>query len=611
MADARRFVGVVSALGACLLLLVAGGASAFLMTLDVVVVTDRTSYLVGDYVNATVYVLNGGVPSDADSVSLTATAFGIPFRFVEISLSRTAIGTYRGTLPVTSNLTPEWSGGVNLRAQATVGYLTDTASTSVYVPGPVNLQACLSLSPSEAAPGDTVQGKLTVTFNGAPRAPDEVNVSVRVSNPFFYRTLYPPTTAVATGVYAFAFTVPPSLNASATLYVTGTATILTTNGSYGFSDFVSVPVRLPDPFLVWYNATSWSANQSYLDVWVATMTGSPVSGAKVTLYPLLGPLSPPGWPAVQNATTDAVGRARFSISVSGLDYFSFWGFVTRGNANESFSGGVRAPPHIRSPFPGFTLLRNNQLDVFEPGETAVLNYTALFNYVPLNGRQLFYDVHNATALIAYGSVRVSRTGSFGIQFPMPRDAATLDIGGEMPNTGWSVASDSVQPAMRLAARVGPFQVGATTQLTASLPESGGPWDVTVGFYPYNLAAYPDLRPEWSAASDFAGTTPGVDVGVAGGSSFQVNFTLPAFLPSDRMYYLDVTATPTGSGSSPDPSPLHYVFKGLVYVGGAPGVPLEALLIVSLLAALGVVGVAVVIVCVLRQRPRQPAAPSRP
>lgn len=595
----------VAVVGICAVLLLSASVSAFALALDVVLVTDKPAYRVGDFVNATVYVINGGVLADADSASLAVSSFGSWIPLENVSLSHEATGTYRGVFRITANLTLPVAVGVTLRAQASVGYVTDSASVDLYAPSWPDLQARLSLSSSEAVPGQTVHGTLTVTSNGQPRDADSVNVSIWFFLPFQgEQVANPQVTNLSTGLYAFSYTVPGFLTQPVSILVTGMATIRQGNSSFSYADQTNLLVTFPDPFLIWYNATEWTPRSVLLTVGVAGPTGSPIMGATVTVYPPLNLSRVPLVPTVLNGTSDASGLSSFNITLYSPGYLTFWGYATQGTANQTFGGEVESLAPVNRSMAGFELRRNNPLDVFQPGETAVLNYTASNDGIALNATRLYYDVHDTTSLLAYGNVTTSASGGFTLRFPMVSDTATVDLSGQMSSNVWASTFDSVQPGMRLDAHAGPFEVGATTHIVASLPAGEAPWHVTVGFYPYAESAYPDFRQEWCQLPDGAGVLPGVDAEVRNSSELSVNLTIPSFLPSNQDYYLEITAQPTNPGTSPG---IPYVLKEVVYVGAQPAPPIDPLLVLSLVALAGVLGVAAIVLLVLRRRPRQPAS----
>ena len=598
-------------LGVAALLLASSGASAFAQSLNVVVVTDRPGYQVGDFVNATVYVLDGGALTDADAVSLTVSPLGQGSPTENVSLSHVTTGTYRGTFEVTSNLTSTpFNPGLTLRALATVGSMTDAETTSISTPPQPDFRAHLALSRTTALPGQVVDGTLTVTYNGLPYDASDANVSVHLDVAPFSWPVYPSLTNLSTGVYGFSYTVPPSLDSPAEILFVSSATMIQGNHSFSWGEMASVLVTLPDPFDVWYNATSWTSSSTSFDVWVAAPTGVPVTGASVTLYSPEPPTLPPSLPSALHAITDASGRASFEVSNYGRVLLPLSGYVTRGIANQTIGGVLERPPSTNQSFTGLELRRDNVLDVLVPGETAVVNYTALMDGVPLNGTRFYYDVHNATTLLGHGSVVTSPGGAFSLRFPMPSDTATADFSAELASNVWDSAFATVTPAHRLDAQVGAFQVGGETRITAALPATSGTWRVTATFYPDARSAYPDLRPDWSESADLAGLYPGIAAGVANGTGLSVNLTLPSFLPGDRDYYLEVDAQAM-NGSAPVGLP--YVLKERVYVVGRPPVPADASLVMALVAGIAAVGGAAVVALLLLRRRRPPtvAPPSAP
>lgn len=568
-------------------------------TLDVVLVVDRATANVGDTVTATVYVINSGVLADASNVTLTAFSFGGPYFSQFVPLVHLAAGTYRGAFLITANMTGPFGGGVQLSAQAIVGYLQDYDYAAVNIPPQPVLRTHLTFSAARAPPGTTIHGTLTVTSDGVPRDADQVSGYAYVSAPGQYR--YDPLVLsnVSTGVYAFPYTIPASLNVSVPVYFIVDATFYGPNGSYGYGVFGEVIVDVPEPFNVWYNVTTWTSTYADLGVWVADLAGRPASGVHVALtVPGPGPAN-----RFLYNTTDARGRASFNVTSYGASTISFWGWVWDAANNQTIAGYVQSPAAFNTTYLGFNLRRNDFLDIDAPGNRVTLNYTPSYSGVPLNGTQIFYVLRTQTALIGYGNVTVPRWGSFVLQFTMPATYVTLEASAEMPNGAWYVAYDTIQPAWRLNASVGSVVPGGTTRVMAPLPASGGPWLVNAAVAPIDPNYLPQIRPDWMPTFDFAGQMAGVQSGVTQGSVLLVNFTLPSFLPWNRPYLLLVEAQPT-NGTNPIP----YVFWEVVYPGGPSNAGSETFLVLGLLTALAAAGVAAALIS-LRRGPPKPAPPS--
>lgn len=593
-------LAIAVAFGVAVLLVVSGSASAFTMTLAVVVVVDRTTAHVGDTVTATVYVINSGALTDATNVSLTVFFFGGPFTSQFVPLTHTATGTYRGSFVITANMTAQYPGGVEVSAQAILGYLQDFDYAWVNIPRRPDLRATLTVAPARAPPGATVHGTITVTADGVPRDADSVAGDAEIYFPGLYH--YDPLVLsnVSTGVYAFPYTIPASLNVSVPVFFLVTARFFGPNySSYSYTVFGSVIVDLPEPFNVWYNVTTWTASYADLGVWVADLDGRPASGVQVALtVPGPGPIS-----LSLHNTTDASGRASFNVTSYGSTTLLFFGWVRDATHNQTIYGYLQSPAAFNGTFMGFQLRRNNLLDSFAPGDRVTLNYTPTFSGAPLNGTQIFYVLRTATALIGYGSVTVPRWDSFVLQFTMPATYVNLETSGLMPNGAWAVASDSILPEWRLNASVGSVAPGGTTRVVAPLPASGGPWYVDAVMAPIDPGSLPQIRPYWMPAYDFSGNIAGVRAGVTQGSVLLVNFTLPSFLPWNRPYLLIVEVW-----SSNETNPIPYVLRILVYPGGASNAGSETFLVMGFLTALAVAGVAVALIS-LRRRPPKPTLPS--
>lgn len=611
---------LAAALG--VILVSTSGASAFTITLDVVIVLDKTSYVVGDIVNVTLYVLDGGALMDGDSVSLTLNAWTSPATSwtKAIPLIRLAPGTYRGTFQILANMTaPVYASVVGLQAQATVGYLSDSAEVTIDFPGEVNLRDSITLSKYTAAPGETVSGTLRVYLNDQ-LTNASVRVTARSDNPASpmpeVQTVI--TTNLSIGTYGFTYSVPSTISGSTVIEVWGTATISRrisgTNWTISWTSATPLRVQSAAELLIWFHQRHYSPTIASVDIWVADTDGSAVSGASVGLTTLTST----GYGSQARKTfqerTDNEGRAPFNFSLNyttPLSSLVFWGYAARGSANQSFIGSLTLPPSEAPALSSFVVQRSNPRDYFPVGETFTLNYTASYEGVPLGATQLFYAVHSPVALIDHGSVTTDASGRFTLRLVVPSDGASIDFSGEMPNTGWSTASDAVMAVEPLDLQMGAFLVGGTTHLTAQLPSGGAPWGVVVDFYPYNLSEFPVLRPDWSQTLDAVALLYRSGLVLVNSSNLDLGLTLPGFLPADRDYFLQVLVMSWNPDLPAGPTLGPYAFTALVHV--STGQPVEP---ISPVVILGVIGVPaalalVALVYVLRKtrRPQKPRPPA--
>ncbi len=567
----------------------------------------------GDSVDATVYVVDAGMLSDADSLRVMLSSGTYPSWSEPLGVTRIATGTYRATFRILANMTDLFLPGIGLGAEASIGSLTDRASLLVPVPGQYDLSVDVTLSKYSAVPGETVTGTVRVSLNGTLSDADLMNVSARSELPGQLEQIqYLAVANVSTGTYSFSYAIPASTSQTTMIVFWADATVVRPSNTMGFLSTVPLRVEVTDHFLVWYHQVAFTADYADLEIWVADPYGVPVADADVTLKAIACYLCPGAGVRSLGNATDVHGRAPFNMTLNftgtpgGL---AFWGSVAKGSANESYTGVLLAPPTRNPPYIGFEVRRNNVLDNFRSGQTATLNYTALSEGTPLAQKVIYYAVYNLTALAGYGSVVTDVSGGFGLQFIMPGVTAWIDFSLEIEPNVWSSAQEYLWSAQPLAAEMGAFEVGGLTRVTAQLPAGGAPWAVTARLYPHNLSEYPLLRPDWSPVTESTSLFYPPGLRVLDASTLDLTLPLPRFLPADRSYLLEIWVYsmnlngPAGIALEP------YVLTKLVYVSAAlPGTP-DPMLFAILGALAAIAAVAVSVFLLLRRRvSTQPAKP---
>ncbi len=595
--------------GALVLLLVlpSPAAAFFNASLDVEILVDKPSYQTGDIVNATVDVIWGGTLSDAVYVDLELTVNALTVWTQPIPLTHVSAGVYRGSFPILANLTASGLPWLDLRADASVGAITASAYAMVFVTRSPVLTDHAFLSAYEAAPGQTVNGTLQTYLDGVLADADNVTVSAQLYAPGLpYSSSDLAVRNVSAGTYAFSYTVPTDVNVSASVSFWGSAEVAAIHTTYGLSNLPTLRVDVADPFLVWTHELALGSGHAAFEVWVADPSGSPVAGAGVWVVTRTWGLPFPGGVVSGRAVTDASGRAPFDLAfASGFAsrYLYLQGYVTRGSANESFTASIASSA---VPPAGFFVQRTNPLDLFEPGEKAVLRFVADFDGGPLAGSVLFYTAYDASSLLTYGRVTTDPSGSFAVNFTMPSDGATIELVTQTPDALWNGANVYVAPYERMNVQVGTLQVGTTGQIVATLPPTGGPWSVDIEFYPSNTSAPADVNAGWDARDALTGL--GVRLGgqTVAGPTIDLSLPLPSFLPAGS-YYLSIVAYPLNAiGPAPTLFPLQYAYAALVTVQG-PSLDGAVLVLATLPIVLAVAAAAWV---VERRRKRGPP-PERP
>ena len=596
----RHTLFLVTCFTLVLVLSTSSSGLAFSGSLDVVLVVDKISFVVGDRVNATVYVLDGAMLANADSVSLLADSGTYPSWSEFVTLTQVATGTYRGTFEILANMTGDFIPGIGLRAGATRGSVSDTDSTILNVPAQHTVKTVIALSKYTAAPGEEVVATVWTFFNSQLRDPNEVNVSAVVYDGlgiFSGSREYLRPVNVSTGIFRAAYVMPRALTQSLLIEIWASATFTWPNNSIGSGTSAPLLVSIVNPFIVWYHEVDLTNHSARLEVGVADRAGAATAGANVHLVATVCPNPRPCQTVSLQKATDGQGRAPFEVTLDYVDnpgYFGFWGYVTLGTINQTFSGVLQSPS-VEIPLNALSLVRKNVVDVFAPGQKAVMNYTLLAVGRPLPIATLDYAIHTTTALIGYGRVVTDSAGLLTLNFTMPSDPVTVDVVWQN-GSAWSQAHDLVTPELHWSVHLDPLRVGQSSHLTATLPSEGAPWAVSLALYPYNTTQFPELRPDWSEARAPTGIFWSSGTTVVDGSGLDARVTLPTYLPGDRDYFLWVAAS-----SMNGTVPLRYVYSALVHVGGAtPSEPF--LLFIALgFAAIGVITAALAIAYVRKSR----------
>ncbi len=603
----RRAVAVLAGAFVLLLVLPSPAAAFFNASLDVVVLVDKPAYRAGDTVNASVYVIWGGTLSDAAFTDLQFSPNAYPAWIESIPLTRESAGVYRGSFPILANMTGVPWG--NLYADASVGSLASSGSALVFLTRSPVLTDHAFLSTYEAVPGQTVNGTLETYLDGSLADVDNLTISASLSvlsYPYVGSELA--VRNVSAGTYGFSYSVPSHLNLSGSVQFYANAEVAAIRTTFGLSNLPTLRVDVANPFLIWTHQVALDSSHAAFDVWVADPSGTPLAGAAVWTVVLDG--GPHFLSGVASATvqTDSAGRASFDfpfVSAPLPPYLGYLGYVTLGPANESFSGYLSASAASAR---GFVVQRDNPEDLFEPGEPAILRYTADFNGSPYASSVILYTVYNSSSLVAYGRATADGAGSFAVNFTMPSDGVTIELSTQTPDGAMNGGIFYVFACRRLDVQVGTLQVGSTGRIVAQLPSTGGPWTLDIEFYPSNASAPPDVGAGWQVQDHLTGVGVRLGFQTVAGGSVNLSIPLPSYLPSGS-YYLSITAFPLNA-LAPFASysfPLRYAYAAVVTVQGPP---LDAsLLVLVTLPIVLAVGVAAWVV--ERRRRRRSPPPTEP
>lgn len=544
---------------------------ALTQSIDVVLLVPGGEVRLGDLVNVTVHVFNQGLPTDGSDIVLRVNPSWPSSR--TLNVTRVGVGLYQATMQIQYEDTNDFVGrnAIELRVDATIRSVTDSASAFLLLASARNLDVQVSASPLEASPGQSIDVTIHVTENGLPRDADNLVVFVE------FLTIYPDRPPsdrlswvhVGVGNYTATYNVPTKIRETAIAWIFASAFVATESVSGG----TVLLVRVDDPFIIWYHELHVGSTNATIEVLAADRGGGPLKGATVYLnYSFSGNYADN---RTANATTDDRGAARFNLSYPvWTSFVPLWGTVATASGNQPFGTSISFPS---VPETVFSLRRDRPFDFFAEDETVTLNYTAYAAGQPLRFQRVSYYAYTRDFLVANGRIRTDGLGRFSLSFPSPGSHVRIDFTTEVAGI-WHRDSDSVYGGNRLDVEVGPVVRGGAVRLAVTLPAVPGPWIVYFTFIPYNSAS-PGLRSAW---------TPAMPLGVLNnvltstGGTLEHGIVLPLFLPTDEDYLLQVHAS---SLAQLDPEERSYLFVVTVRLAEPSPfpTPFDLLLVVLLVA----------------------------
>ena len=485
---------------------------------DIVLLTDKTVYDLGDTVKAAVYLFKGGRywdPVEPPSLRTMNTP-----QATTINTTRASAGLYRANITLTPSLLfgngsyGSARGVLSLRATARDSFLELFSVVGVVVRGH-DTAVWIELSNYRPAVGEAVG--ITVTTLRRGQTVDAENLTVGVLG---YHWFHEPSlksvnaTRIGVGRYTATYVIPPEF-ASARLYVRASA---------AWSDAVAFggAVVVVQGLSIWSHLLATNRTTVRFEILVGDVNGQPAAGAVVRFS--RGATS-------YEAMMDAQGRATFETPPSGFSTYGVVGNVTYKDIFQSISGSffvLGADLDIRP------LVASPRDLIVQPRQIVLMRYEARFQGEPLRNASLTYEARTPREIVGFGSVSTDAQGTFSVNFTAPDRSVLLAFGHEVPGTGTYVRGTYLfvqRPDFRIdvdrLALAQPLEV----RLTADPAFVGIPFGVFLLVAPIDSLS---LNFEWTplTPSDYY-LSFHQPLPTSRGIATQV--FLPATLPADREY----------------------------------------------------------------------------
>ena len=545
-------------------------ASAHDDSMKVIVTVDSyKQYAVGDTVTCYVYVFDKGAYVNADENPLI-----ILNKYYEnqrnstnpddgITVSKIGTGKYKVTFSIW-----ETDGSyISIYASATYGKssVTDDIYNSDYDSKYISITTAevetgLSVTVTidnyyEAYPfesGDTVDLTATVKYNDVKVTPDEFELKVGYGgygvgdyeNEDFVSCTNP-----SVGVYKGSYTIP-SITESTTFYIEPFA-------SYNGINYTpySWTIFSLDFFAVYYHELSVTETQADFEIYVSDLNGNVISGAVVSFsYDNDNNWNTPEV-SVQE-TTDATGKASFTITYTNVSYISDWdAYANASGKSQRFYIYIDTPyeyEYISSY--GLSIIDRTEDGTVESGQFVTKQYQAYLNGTKLNNADIYYYAYNSTSIISYGKRTTDSEGKFTISFTLYDSINIVFESGSGAhgqtydwntgtyhdsNDGLEYYSDTEYVYVstytmdlypwfdpNVTIEIEPLKTGGETNITVSMPDSAGMIAVTVW-----APGSPGEESDWDACV-YTGTVTFLE---RIGDVFKGSITIPEFMPKDSNY----------------------------------------------------------------------------
>ena len=545
----RRIMTLGGVVAAVLLLLPTLPSAAVYQAMDIMILAPDREYRIGEHVTLTVHVFRAGVHEDATSL---AVYLGGDSDRRALNPTRIDTGVYEASFEIFA--TDAGSGAIRVMVEAWIGSMRDQEVRFFGVEG---LEVEVSAFPAQAAPGALVDVTVRVRERGIPCDVDTLAVVanlVTMAGTFEPMELAP--TRIEAGTYVATYPVPAALAQDTALSLTAEARA---RGASGFGASI-VLVEVPTGLVVWSHAVSVGPESAVLEILAANGTGWPVSGAMVSLtYGYFNPALAFVTKGL-SGETDSRGAVTFEFGFQGArSTIGFWGTVASGTSSQGFGGSLAMPtPELTR---RVDARRDNEIQIFVPGERSTLGYTLVQGGTPLPSRTVYYYAHTRDAVIASGVATSDVSGRFTIEFVAPVGYTTVAF-ASLVGGSWVHDTDLVFAARPLAVKRGEIYVGNVTRVSATLPSGSAPWIAFVAFRPYT-SDDDAVGFRWAQAS---GAWGAYDIVVPTGMAIEHDLVVPRFLPKGAEYLLSIFAFPQTPTAKADA--LH-VYQEIIRIENVP------------------------------------------
>jgi hypothetical protein len=549
-------------------------------SLHVVMVIDDRDYMEGDTITVELRVFDKGVLVNADgandTVEVTMTRNWDHNNHIDIPLTNTGVGIYRGTYvvgnydsdtddhhlyfyyQVVRGTPPNQDNAEIEHYHEAVHIEVSEAAFSVNV----NFEGQSVIS---ARPGDTIRATVLAKLGTSPIgdvAFDGVVIRDEDDNEQNISTAF-----VSTGVCIATYTIPP-VTSSGLYEIYAHPSIA--QGAHGFA---WINVNVLD---VWYHKLSTYGETVNFEVCVADIGGQAVNGAAIVMHRQWSQ-------TIHTLTTNASGKA--GLSLTGVnDRALMLGYVLWSGYNQSIEGYVYNPQPNDPYHSGLDIIWRGSDYIMAPGASVTIPYM-IFIDEEMVSRTIYYYVtawgtdfglmagdgdyqsghlEAASQVVAAGVLTSSNVGEFSFSFTTPSTQSLLRVVFEVPQdrTGihpnpqdwdsdgnfyeewpeheWDdgsyfyVIGGSLSDDDDVDVNGGSFKPGEATSISVSMPVvNEDPTCVLWGvgeFTPEEMMSG-DYDPEWASWMP-GGTIVYVEEGEVG--EFAGDFLVPAFIDADSI-----------------------------------------------------------------------------
>lgn len=609
---------------------------------NVVVLLEDKQYSVGSAGKVTVHVFDKAKHVDADNAP-TVEIGVYPTR--QVSVSRTSTGVYEGTFTLQSG--DLYSGYTGIDASATYGksgandttYNEDSGSAMVRTGAGTSTGLTVdcyfkAMSTSHIKPGTKLTVEAKVAHNGTPVVPSPFSLTLAYDDQQgSSHDEELTTTNPSVGTYQAVYTVP-DLSYSTSFSFDASAEYDNDDDS----DSCSVSL---DFFDVIYHNISKKPTEAVFDLYVADASGSPVSGAAISLsyYPDSRYSQQRD---VDAGVTGSAGKARVTLTCdAGTTELNIDGKLTAGGKSQDFTATITMSPGTSTaPTPSgsdFEAVLSGKDQVYTRGQTINRDYVFFNNSKLWTNKEVYcYISSSAYSLTSMsltptsvetktlttdssGKARLSVTAPsgrdtyFSVDFesatgvhPKPAgyfgsDHDSIDGLLYSEDSDSFMSSGTGTPGGTVQVTVNSLKIGSPTEVKASAKGSDPP----VAMVAWGPGEIKDIFGAITNEADWNIWAQVPSYMTKGGSTYSGSVNIPSFMPKDQKYTVVVIVAGDSALSSYGIASMK---PGEGTGATAAAFPFTPVIIVIVVVV--VIAAAIAVVYIMRKR-RAAAAPMAP